>query len=70
MILTSMKPFAYEKQEYIAKCLGDLGKAVFAVGVASYFFNTFPILFRIALGIFCMISLVVSIIIYPNKGGS
>ena len=55
------------RKEFIAKLVCDLGKTIFAVGFASYFFEKFPIGGRILLSVVCFAMLVVSIFILPLK---
>ena len=59
------------RREFIAKLISDLGKTIFAVGLASYFFEKFPISVKIGLWLVFATSIFVSIFIYPNqiKGG-
>lgn len=61
MILNSVR------KEFVAKLIGDLGKTIFAVGLASYLFERFPIGVRIALFIGCVLFLVWSIFIHPKE---
>jgi len=55
------------RREFIAKMIADLGKAIFIVGLASYFFEKFPTPLKLVLFIICMISLVGSVFIQPRK---
>ena len=57
------------RREFIAKIVADLGKTIFAVGLASYFFEKFPIPVRVSLSILSALFLVLSIFIHPPKGG-
>lgn len=43
------------RREFIAKIIADLGKTLFAIGSASYFFEKFPFCTKIALFIACVI---------------
>jgi len=56
-----------DRREFIAKITADLGKTIFAVGLASYFFEKFPSSLKIILWSICVIFLMASIFIYPNK---
>ena len=67
--LKIMKPLSDSKVEFIAKTITDLGKAMAAVGFASYFFERFPLIWRI---IFCALSVAFifsGIALYPDKEG-
>ncbi|MBI3020671.1 MAG: hypothetical protein HYY90_06880 [Candidatus Omnitrophica bacterium] len=55
------------RREFIAKILADLGKTIFAVGLASYFFEKFPFVLKAALWIVCVIVLISSVLIHPRK---
>ncbi len=57
-----------ETQEFIAKYLGDLSKAIITVGFASYFFKDLPFLWRIGSGSLALAFLALSVIIINNKG--
>lgn len=62
------KPIIDEtRREFIAKIIADLGKTIFAVGLASYFFEKFPVLLKVALFIGCIVFLIGSIFIQPRK---
>ncbi len=56
-----------KRQEHIAKFFGDLAKAVFSVGLASYFFSSFPIAIRVGCVIAFFILMFVSFWLYPKK---
>ncbi len=56
------------RREFIAKLICDLGKTLFAVGIASYFFEKFPFGIKIGLTVACLISLVGSVYVQPSKG--
>ncbi len=58
-----------ESQEFIAKYLGDLSKAILTVGFASYFFEKLPITLRVACVVIAFAFFVLSVIIIENKGG-
>ena len=55
-----------KRQEYFSKFLGDLAKAVFAVGLASHLFKDFPEPFRMACGIGFVGLIVISLWIHPK----
>ena len=59
------------RKEFIAKLVSDLGKTIFAVGLASYFFEKFPINVKIGLWLVFATLTLGSIFIYPSelKGG-
>ena len=63
MIITKIR------REFIAKIVADLGKTIFAIGLASYFFEKFPSLLKLALWIICIILLIGSIFIQPKDIG-
>ncbi len=64
-----MKILYEEKIEFIAKTVTDLGKAIFVVGLASYFFKEFPFFWRFAITILSIIFIFSGVIIYPIKRG-
>ncbi len=55
------------RREFSAKVVADLGKTIFAVGLASYFFEKLPFGVRIILSVVCVIMLLGSILIQPPK---
>lgn len=55
------------RRELIARIVADLGKTLFGIGLASYFFEKFPLALRVALGIACVVSLVGCVFIQPRK---
>jgi len=57
-----------ETQEFIAKYLGDLSKAIITVGFASYFFKDLPWFLRIGFPFLAVVFLITSVIIIENKG--
>lgn len=59
--------FDINRREFIAKVIADLGKAIFTIGLASYFFEKFPSVLRIALWLICLTFLIGSIFIYPEE---
>ncbi len=62
-----MNPITEKRQEFLAKFLSDLAKAIFAVAFASYFFKEFPMTMRIACGILFIMLSIVSFVIHPDK---
>ena len=58
-----------ESQDFIAKYLGDISKAILTVGFASYFFEKLPIALRFGFIIIACGFFVLSVIIIENKGG-
>ena len=57
------------KIEFVAKTFADVGKGILVVGFASYFFKEFPFTWRVTISILSLGLIVVSICIYPEKGG-
>ncbi len=58
------------RREFIARIIADLGKTIFAIGLASYFFEKLGLALRLALGLMCGILIIGSIFIEPRiKGG-
>jgi len=49
MIYYKVSIFDATRREFIAKITADLGKTIFAVGLASYFFEKFPSSLKITL---------------------
>jgi len=62
-----MIPFDESTNEFIARNLADLGKAVIGVGFASYFFEKLPLYLRIAFVLFGVICLGVAVYIHLNR---
>jgi hypothetical protein len=58
-----------EAQEFIAKYLGDLSKAILTVGFASYFFEKLPFLLRAVFLSVAIVFFITSVIIIERKGG-
>lgn len=56
-----------ETQEFIAKFLGDLSKAIFTVGFASYFFEDLPFFWRFGCGATAVVFLIASVILIETK---
>ena len=63
-----MKILQERKIEFIAKTTTDLGKAIFVVGLASYFFEKFPFIWRMLISIISILFIFVGIVIYPERG--
>ena len=61
-----MKQFTEKKIEFIAKTITDLGKAIFVVGMAGYFFEKLPVMFRVSIGVLSVLFIFAGIIIYPE----
>lgn len=57
------------RREFIAKIVADLGKTIFAVGLASYFFEKFPSVLKGVLWFACLIALFSSVVLHPKKPG-
>jgi hypothetical protein len=57
-----------DTQDFIAKYLGDLSKAILTVGLASYFFEKMPLLLRVGFLGLAIVFLVASVIILERKG--
>ena len=57
-----------ETQEFAAKYLCDMSKAIAAVGLASSFFKGMPWFWRISLIIIALVFLIISVIIIEKKG--
>ena len=62
-------PSTRRKLEFIAKTIADLGKAIVAVGLASYLFEKFPMGWRVAFGVLSVVLIFAGILIYPEEGG-
>ena len=58
-----------ETQEFIAKYLGDLSKAIITVVFASYFFEKLNVLLRLGFVLAAIVFFMISVIIIENKGG-
>ena len=56
------------KITFIAETITDIGKVIFAVGLASYFFEKLPIFWRITGIILSLIFIFFGVIIYPEGG--
>ena len=61
--------FDINRREFIAKILADLGKAMFTIGLASYFFERFSMALKIILWFACIFLLILSIFIHPATKG-
>ena len=57
------------RREFVARVVADLGKTLFGIGLASYFFEQFPLALRLTLGMACLIALLGSVFIQPRKRG-
>ena len=64
-----MNDSQYDKKKFIAKTVTDIGKAIFVVGFASYFYERFPIGWRIIISIINVMLIFSGIIMYPEKRG-
>ncbi len=60
-------PLGTNRRELLARTIADLGKGVFAVGLASRFFKDFDLAIRILLGGAIIVLVVVSLWIQPDK---
>jgi len=62
--------FDTKRREFTAKIMADCGKTIFAVGLATFFFEKFSSTVKIILWIICIASVATSIFVYPkeNKG--
>ena len=58
------------RREYIARQIGDLGKNILTVALASYFFEKFPLWVRVSLAIIAIAFLVFGVFIQPAKKGN
>ena len=58
-----------DRQEYLSRQLGDLGKNIITAACVSYFFEKFPLPLRIALCIIACVLLVIGYLIQPSKKG-
>ncbi len=59
-----------ESREFIAKNIGDMGKAILTVGFASYFFEKLPIMLRVGFVAMGVVFFILSIIIYSWREGN
>ena len=59
-----------DTQEFIAKYLGDLSKAIITVGFASYFFKDMPLALRWACGALALALFLLSVILINSKKGT
>lgn len=62
-----MNEIENKRQEYISKFIGDLAKAIFAVGLASAFFKDFPSLLRVGCGLAFFALMFISFWLHPKK---
>lgn len=61
--------FDTTRREFIAKITADLGKAMFTIGLASYFFEKFSLGLKIILWFVCIFLFILSIFIHPTAKG-
>jgi Na+/phosphate symporter len=59
-----------ETQDFIAKYLGDMSKAILTVGFASYFFEKLPWPLRIGFILAAFALFIISVTMIEKKGGS
>jgi len=59
--------FDTNRRNFLAKIMADVGKTIFAVGLASFFFEKFPFSLKVILWSICAISLTASIFICPQE---
>jgi len=59
--------FDTKRREFTAKMMADCGKTIFAVGLASCFFEKFSFSLKIILWSICIFSLAVSIFLCPQE---
>ena len=64
-----MRIFDEARLEYLSKYAGDIGKAIFAVGLASNFFVQMSLWIRVSLGIGFLICLIAGFFLQPPKNG-
>ena len=57
-----------ETQEFVAKYLCDMSKAISTIGLATYFFKDLPWFLRIALTFVALAFLILSVILIEKKG--
>ena len=57
-----------DTQDMIAKYFADLSKTIWAVGLATYFFNNMPLWLRIGFFILALVFFAVSVILMEKKG--
>ena len=62
-----MKTLSKARRRFTAKIVADLGKTMFGIGFASYFFEKFPWFLRVFLAVVCFILLVGSVYIEPKE---
>jgi hypothetical protein len=55
------------RRDFIAKLVSDIGKTIFAVGLASYFFEKFSINVKIGLWLAFAILMWGSVFVCPSK---
>ena len=57
-----------DKIKFISGTITDLGKAIFVLGFASYFFEKFPVVWRIVISCSSILFIFMGILIYPERG--
>ena len=62
-------PEPNRKLEFIAKTVTDLGKGIVVVWIASYFFERFPLPWRIFIGSLSFLLIWIGVVLYPGEGG-
>ena len=67
-LVSLMKPLEHHQREFIARFVADLAKAIFAVGLASYFFSAFPAWVRLVIGLCFPFFFAVSLVLLPGRG--
>ncbi len=61
--------FGATRREFIARIIADLGKTIFAIGLASAFFEKFRPPLKLFLSVLCGIMMVGSVFIEPKTKG-
>ena len=64
-----MRLFDEARLEYLSKCAGDIGKTIFAVGLASNFFIQMPVRVRVFLGLGFLVCLIAGFFLQQPKSG-
>lgn len=62
-----MSQWTPRHRDFLARSLMDFAKAMFAVGLASYFFREFPVTLRIGCAISLIALFVGSLAPYPTR---
>jgi len=55
------------KKEFLAKTITDIGKAILAVGFASYFFERYDIVLRSLLSFCALLLIFIGYILFPKE---